>query len=81
MNRHERRVAKARSNRLRLHNQFYLDHIQHLPRVPLDAPLERGRVYHFVTYHDEWCGFYDRGHVADCNCNPNFSRFIEPVRQ
>lgn len=79
--RHERRADKARSGCLRLHNRYYLDHIRHLPQVPLDAPLERGRVYHTVTMHDSWCRFYDRGRVEDCNCNPTFSRHIEPVRQ
>jgi hypothetical protein len=80
MNRHDRRAAKARARRMHWYNRFYLDHIRHLPRIPLDAPYERGRVYHFVTHHDEWCEFYDHGRVADCNCSPRFSRHIEPVR-
>jgi hypothetical protein len=50
--------------------------------VPLDAPLERGRVYHMVCYHDDWCGIYDRpfGTLADCTCSPTFARHVEPER-
>lgn len=40
--RHERRRARA----MRGHNAFYTDYVAHLPRIPLDAPLEPGRVYH-----------------------------------
>jgi hypothetical protein len=80
INRHDRRAAAARAKRRRMHDRFYLDHIRHLPQVPLDAPLKRGRAYHSVTFHDHWCRFYDHGRVSDCNCNPTFSRYIEPVR-
>jgi hypothetical protein len=39
MNRHERRrTRKARENK------FYTGYVKHLSRVPLDAPLERGRL-------------------------------------
>jgi len=40
-------------------NGFHTSYVQHLPRVPLDAPLERGRVYHTVVHHDEWCAIYN----------------------
>jgi hypothetical protein len=29
-------------------NRLYNDYVRHLPRVPLDAPYERGRLYHMV---------------------------------
>ena len=55
MNRHQRR----RAGKMAGHNKFYNDYIRHLPQVALDAPLERGRLYHTVVQHDEWCAFYD----------------------
>jgi hypothetical protein len=51
--------------------------VQHLPRVPLDAPLERGRVYHVVMAHDAWCAIYSG---KECNCSPIISRHAEPRR-
>jgi hypothetical protein len=77
VNRHQRRAA-ARNRRR--HNRFYDDYIRHLPRVPLNAPLERGRVYHAVFFHDPWCRFYDRERIEDCDCNVEVRRFIEPER-
>ena len=73
MNRHERRRAR----RIAQENKFYLNYIQHLPQIPLDAPHERGRVYHLVFNHDGWCAFYDGG---ACNCNPHITRHVEPKR-
>lgn len=81
MNRHARRAAEARARRMRANDRFYLDHIRHLPQVPLDAPYERGRVYHTCFHHDDCCRFYDRGLIEDCNCNPIVTRHVEPVRQ
>jgi hypothetical protein len=43
MNRHERRRARKQA-----HNNFYEQYVRHLPQVPFDAALERGRVYHTV---------------------------------
>jgi hypothetical protein len=75
-NRHARRAAAARAR----HDNFYQQHIRHLPEVPVDAPLERGRVYHTVFHHDDWCKFYETENMADCNCSPVVSRHIEPKR-
>ena len=58
-------------------NKFYNDYVRHLPQVPLDAPIERGRIHHLVVHHDEWCAVYDG---KDCNCDPNVSRHVEPER-
>ena len=81
MNRHERRAAAARRQRNQEgHNTFYQRYVQHLPQVPLDAPLERGRVYHEAHHHDDWCRIYDTGNPADCNCNPAVTRHVEPRR-
>jgi hypothetical protein len=74
MNRHERRRSKAMARE----NTFYTDYIRHLPSVPIDAPLERGRLYHIVMHHDEWCAIYDG--KGQCNCNPIVTRHIEPKR-
>jgi hypothetical protein len=71
MNRHERRRAR------RIDNAFYEAHVRHLPQVPLNAPLERGRVYHMVYQHDDCCARYAG---VDCNCNPVVTRYIEPTR-
>jgi hypothetical protein len=81
-NRHSRRAAKARAHRnTQRHSSFYESYIKYLPLVPLDAPLEPGRVYHLALFHDEWCKFYETENIADCNCNPAMQRHIEPVRQ
>jgi len=74
-NRHARCAAAVRAK----HNSFY-EYIRHLPQVPVDAPLERGRVYHTVIQHDDWCRFYETENFADCNCNPIISRHVEPER-
>jgi hypothetical protein len=64
---------------VRQHNDFYTRHVARLPQVPLDAaPLERGRVYHRVIQHDEWCAYF-RG--KKCNCDPIVSRHVEPPRR
>ena len=58
-------------------SKFFNEYVSKLPRVPLDAPLERGRVYHTVMQYDDWCSIYDG---KECNCNPVVSRYIEPKR-
>jgi hypothetical protein len=81
MNRRARRAHAAQMRRDR-HNQFYRDYIRHLPQISMDAPLERGRVYHTVFMHSDDCGIYAKpnGTLADCSCNPAVTRHIEPVR-
>jgi hypothetical protein len=59
------------------HNKFVADYVHHLPEIPTDTPLEPGRVFHAVFYHDEWCSIYDSG---DCNCKPDVRMFAEPKR-
>lgn len=77
MNRHERRRAK----RMARENKFVDEYVSHLPQVPVDAPLERGRLYHTVMHHDAWCKIYDGdGGIESCNCNPLITRYIEPRR-
>ena len=75
-NRHTRRAAAARAR----HSGFYQSYVRHMPEVPVDAPLERGHVYHTVIQHDDWCRFYQTENIADCNCKPIISRHIEPER-
>jgi hypothetical protein len=58
-------------------NRFYEGYVRHLPRVPLDAPFEAGRVYHLVHFHDEHCSFYSG---KQCNCSPVIERRVEPRR-
>ena len=69
MNRHERRRARKLAQ-----NNFYRDYIQHLPQVPLTAPLE-GLSY-AVFFHDPECHIYNDGGL--CNCQPLLKRFSEP---
>ena len=80
MNRRARRRAAAlsrKSERIRSrHNAFFETYIRHLPEVPLDAPLEPGRVYHAVIAHDDNCRFYATERLADCNCDPLVKRFV-----
>jgi hypothetical protein len=71
VNRRQRRRARLMAR----HNRFYQSYVRHLPRTPLDAPLERGRVYHLVMQHDAWCDFYSS---KTCNCDPIISRHVEP---
>jgi hypothetical protein len=78
MNRAARRAAAARARKR--HTDFYSSYVRHLPRVPVGAPLERGRVYHLVLHHDDWCRFYDTENVADCNCDAVISQHVEPRR-
>jgi hypothetical protein len=52
-----------------------------LPQEPIDAPIEPGRVYHAVLFHDNDCRFYDTENPTDCNCRPDIARHVEPVRQ
>jgi hypothetical protein len=78
MNRHERRrkVVMERQDR------FVYDYVHYLPEIPVDAPVEPGRVYHVAYYHEQWCKIYDAGScgLASCNCNPDVRRFVEPKR-
>jgi hypothetical protein len=78
MNRHERRHAARRSRQ----NKFYREYVSQLPEMPLNAPFERGRMYHVAVFHDDWCSIYskDAGTMADCNCNPIVRRYAEPRR-
>ena len=39
--------------------EFFENYIKHLPQVPLDAPIEPGRLYHKVIAHDDWCAIYN----------------------
>lgn len=78
-NRHQRRGAAARNRKK--HDTFYEGYIKHLPQIPLDAPFERGRVYHTCFHHDHWCRFYENENLADCTCNVFVTRHVEPVRQ
>jgi hypothetical protein len=66
----------------RRHNRVYNDYIRHLPEVPLDVPLERGRVYHLVFSHDPHCKIYDQptASLVNCTCLPVMSRHVEPRR-
>ncbi len=73
LNRHERQRAAAMEQQ----NKFYDGYIKHLPQVAVDAPLERGRLYHLTFFHDDWCTIFDG---ADCNCDPIVTRHIEPRR-
>jgi hypothetical protein len=72
----ERTIAARRTK----HSNFYERYIRHMPQVPVDAPLERGRVYHTVFQHNDWCRFYETENLADCNCNPIMSRHVESER-
>lgn len=78
MNRHERR----RSAVMQKQNKFVNEYVHHLPEVPVDAPVEPGRIYHVAYYHEEWCKIYDAGSygLMSCNCEPDVRRFVEPKR-
>jgi hypothetical protein len=78
MNRRARRAAAARARKR--HSDFYADYVRHLPRVPADAPIEPGKIYHIVCHHDDWCKFYETENFADCNCEVIISKHIEPRR-
>ena len=84
-NRRNRRRAAAlnrKSERVRSrHNAFFRSYIRHLPEVEPDAPLEPGRVYHVVFAHHDNCAFYATERLADCTCDPQVRRFVEPERQ
>lgn len=79
-NRHARRAAAARARKMQRHDAWYQGDVKHLPQVPLDAPYERGRLYHMCFHHDHWCAFYDTESMADCNCDPIVTRHVEPER-
>jgi hypothetical protein len=78
MNRRARRRAAA-LNRKR-HDTIFHKYVRHLPEIPVDAPYERGRVYHTVFFHDHDCPFYASNNLADCACNVIVRRFVEPRR-
>ena len=73
-----RKAVEAELAVKQAHNTFYQDYVKHLPAVPVDAPLERGHVYHTVIQHDDWCAIYDGD--KDCNCSPIITRHVEPER-
>jgi hypothetical protein len=73
----ENRRARRRAAAIARQNRFFSDYVAHLPILPIGAPIERGRVYHQVIYHDSWCSIYDGG---ACNCSPDFSLHVEPTR-
>jgi hypothetical protein len=81
-NRHDRRAAEARERlaqkRMQAATDFYNDYTQHLPEVPIDAPLKPGTVSHLVFFHDEACSIYRNG---ICNCDPDVTRHEEVERQ
>jgi len=72
MNRHERRRAGRKG-----HHRFYNDYVRHLPRLPLGARHEPGRVYYVGILHDRWCA---TGSIAGCTCRPIVVKHVEPVR-
>jgi hypothetical protein len=75
MNRHECRAVAARARRNRAkHDAFYRDYVHHLPRVPVDAPPERGSVHYLCFHHDAWCRFYDTENAAYGGSKPDRHR-------
>jgi hypothetical protein len=72
MNRHERRTLRKRAEIQT--EDYFRRHLPFLERVPL-GKLERGRVYHTVYRHDDWCGYFKGD---ECNCSPTIERFVEP---
>jgi hypothetical protein len=66
-----------RAEHIKRETNFYESYIRHLPEVPVDAPLERGKVYHIVCHHDVWCSIYDGG---ICNCDVEVTRHVEVKR-
>jgi hypothetical protein len=67
-----------RAERIKCETNFYESYIRHLPEVPVDAPIERGKVYHIVCRHDVWCSIYDGGGL--CNCDVEITRHVEVKR-
>jgi hypothetical protein len=80
MNRHQRRAAAARGETVATGDTLYERYIRHLPRVPIDAPMERGRVHHLCFLHDDRCQFFVTGRPADCDCDVIVRRHVEPMR-
>lgn len=74
MNRHKRRAAAARARQARL----YPDYVRHLPRVPLDAPLDQSQVYFLVRGHEKGCAWFAG---ERCSCVPRLRLHVNPVRQ
>jgi hypothetical protein len=72
MNRHQRR----RQNAMARQDQFFNDHVRHLPEVGLDVIGKPG-VHHLVCFHDQWCRIYSG---EACNCEPHVKVYAEPVR-
>jgi hypothetical protein len=62
------------------HTALWRSYLRHLPRVPLDAPVAPGTVTHLALLHDSWCRSWATGVFADCNCNLELARYVEPVR-
>jgi hypothetical protein len=73
MNRAQLRRAACKIREGELQN-----YIHHLPEVPVDAPMERGKVYHYVFHHDPWCTVYDGG--GECNCNVEITKHADLMR-
>jgi hypothetical protein len=72
MNRHERRAARKRA--AKMSETYFRSHLPFLERAPL-GQLERGRVYHTIFRHDDWCGYFKGD---ECNCSPTIERLVEP---
>jgi hypothetical protein len=83
MNRHQRRAAAAMLGRRHSKAErttFWRSYLRHLPRVPLDAPLPPGTVTHLALLHDRWCRSWTTGIFADCNCELELAKYVEPTR-
>jgi hypothetical protein len=86
MNRAARRkmasdLRRAGSDATRISITDWTDYIQHLPRVPLDEPEQKGRVYHLISHHEPSCRSWTTGQFEDCDCRVAFTKHLEPVRQ
>jgi hypothetical protein len=68
---------EKREARKKIETTFYQSYVAHLPQVPINAALERGKLYHEVHHHDDWCAIYDGN---TCNCNVIITRHVEPKR-
>jgi hypothetical protein len=70
MNRQERRraaaIARTRTRDNKPYHNWVADLVHRQPALPLDA-LERGKAYHLVFQHEDWCDYWDGG---ACDCDP-----------
>jgi hypothetical protein len=81
MNRAARRRAasearRAGSDATRISMTDWLNYIQHLPRVPLDAPEEAGRRYHLISHHEPSCRSWTTERFEDCDCRVAFTKHL-----